>query len=56
MIQIAINHSSYINFNDFMKIYTKCTDKPYSFLISDTTLPSNNFLLFKLNLLKKNIY
>ena len=29
--QIAINHSSDIDFNDFIKIYKKCTDKPYSF-------------------------
>ena len=31
LMQIAINHSSYINTNDFIEIYKKCTDKPYSF-------------------------
>ena len=30
--QIAINHSSDINTKDFIKIYRKCTDKPYSSL------------------------
>ena len=29
--QIAINHSSDINFKDFMKIYRKCTSEPYFF-------------------------
>ena len=45
--QIAINHSSDINAWDFIKIYRKCTDKPYSFLVIDTTLPSNNPLRFR---------
>ena len=40
--QIAINHSSDINTKDFINIYKKCTDKPYSFLVIDTALPSNN--------------
>ena len=35
--QIAINHSSDINTKDFINIYKKCTDKPYSFLVIDTT-------------------
>ena len=39
--QIAINHSSDINTKDFIEIYRKCTDKPYSFLVIDTTLSSN---------------
>ena len=30
--QIAVNHSSDIDFKDFMKIYKKCTAEPYSFL------------------------
>ena len=45
--QIAINHSSDINTKDFIEIYRKCTDKPYSFLVIDTTLPSNNSLRFR---------
>ena len=36
--QIAANHSSDIDFKDFMKIYKKCTSEPYLFLVNDTTL------------------
>ena len=35
--QTALNHSSDIDFNDFMKIYKKCTTKPYSFLVNDNS-------------------
>ena len=45
--QIVINHSSDINTKDFIEIYRKCPDKPYSFLVIDTTLPSNNLLRFR---------
>ena len=48
--QIAINHSSDINTGDFTEIYRKCTDKPYSFLVIDTTLSANNLLRFTKNL------
>ena len=48
--QIAINHSSDINNKDFIEIYRKCTDKRYSFLVIDTTLPLNNLLRFRKNL------
>ena len=48
--QIALNHSSDIDFKDFMKIYKKCTAEPYSFLVNDTTLPPNNPLRFRKNL------
>ena len=48
--RIAINHSSDVNTGDFIEIYRKCTDKPYSFLVIDTTLPSNNLLRFRKNL------
>ena len=40
--QIAINHSSDINTKDFAKIYRKCTDESYSFIVIDTMLASNN--------------
>ena len=40
--QIALNHSSDTDFKDFIKAYKKCTDKPYSFLVNDTTLASDN--------------
>ena len=48
--QIAINHSLDINTKAFIEIYRKCTNKPYSFLVIDTTLPSNNSLRFRKNL------
>ena len=51
--QIAISHSSDIDFKDFIKIYNKCTDKPYSFLVNDATLASNNPLRFRKNLYNK---
>ena len=44
--QIAIDHSSNIDTKDFIKIYKKYTDEPYSFLVNDTTLTSNNPLRF----------
>ena len=50
LMQIAINHSSDINTKDFIEIYRKCTDKPYSFLVINTTIPSNNLLRFRKNL------
>ena len=49
--QIALNHSSDIDFKDFMKIYKKCAAKLYSFLVNDTTLPSDDPLRFRKNLL-----
>ena len=48
--QIALNHSSDIDFKDFMKIYKECTKVPYSFLVNDTTLQSDNTLMFRYNL------
>ena len=50
--QISLNHSSDIDFKDFMKIYKKCTTEPYSFLVNDTTLVSDDPLRFRKNLLK----
>ena len=49
--QIALNHSSDIDFKDFIKIYKKCTAKPYSSLVNDTTLQSDDPLRFRKNLL-----
>ena len=37
--QIAFNHSSD---KDFINFYKKCTGKPYSFLVIDATLASDN--------------
>ena len=49
--QIALNHSSDIDFRDFMNIYKQSTREPYYFLVNDTTLPSDNPLRFRKNLL-----
>ena len=49
--QIALNHSSDIDFRDFMNIYNKSTKEQYSFLVNDTALPSDNPLRFRKNLL-----
>ena len=40
--QTALNHSSDIDFKDFIRIYKKRADESYSFLVNDTTLASNN--------------
>ena len=49
--QITLNHSSDIDFKDFMKIYKECTKEPYSFLVNDTTLPLSDPLRFRHNLI-----
>ena len=36
--QIVFNHSSHIDFQDFMSLYKKCTEKQYSFLVIETPL------------------
>ena len=50
--QIALNHSSDIDFKDFMNIYKKCTTESNSFLVNDTTLPSDNPVKFRKNLVR----
>ena len=50
--QIAFNHSSDIDFQDFMNLYKKSTAKPHSYLVIDTTLSSDNSLRFKKNFLE----
>ena len=50
--QIALNHESDIDLQDFFKIHKKCNAEPYSFLVNDTNLPSDNPLRFRKNLLK----
>ena len=50
--QIALNNSSDIDYIDFIKVYKKCTAEPYTFLVNDTTLPSDESLRFRKNLLK----
>ena len=50
--EIAINHSSDISTKDFANIYRESTAEPYSFLVNDTTLASNNSLRFRKNIFK----
>ena len=40
--QISFNHSSDIDFQDFMNLFKKFTTKPFYFLLIDTTLASDN--------------
>ena len=40
-----------IDFIDFIKIFKKYTAEPYSFLVNDATLPSDDPLRFRKNLL-----
>ena len=48
---IAINHSTDIDYKYFCEDYKECTRKPYSFLSIDTTLPASDPLRFRTNLL-----
>ena len=54
--QTAINHSSDISTKDFDNIYRECTAEPYAFLANDTTLASDNHLMFRnlFNIYDKN--
>ena len=40
--QIALIHSSDINFKDLIRVYKKHTGEPQSFLVNDATLASGN--------------
>ena len=48
---IASNHSSDIDFKDFMKLCKCYTKEPYWVLVNDTSLLSDNPFIFKDNLL-----
>ena len=48
--QIALNHSSDINSKDFIKIYKTCTSEPFSVVVNDATLASDNPLRLRKNL------
>ena len=47
---ILTNHSSDIDFKDFINLYKKCTAKPYCFSVIDAVLSSDNRLRFRTNL------
>ena len=48
---IATNLSADIDYKKFMNIYRKCTSEPYYFLTTDTTLPADDPLQIRKNLL-----
>ena len=50
---IGFNNLSDTVYEDFMNLYKKLSVKPYSFLLTDTTLASDNPLCFKKNLLER---
>ena len=50
--QIAFNHSTHIDFQDFVSFYKKCTTKP-CFLVIDASIPSDKPLQFRKSLLEK---
>ena len=52
--ETARKHSSDIKTEDFNNIYIECTAEPYSFLVNDTTLASNNPLRFRKLFLEYN--
>ena len=49
--QIASNQSSDTEFKDFVKLYKDYTKETFSFLVKDTSLPLNNLLRYRNNLL-----
>ena len=51
--QVAFNHSSNIDFQDFMNLYKKCIPKLYLPLVIDTTLAS--YITFQKKTFRKNI-
>ena len=50
--QAAFNYSSDLVFKEFMNLYKKFTSKPYSVLMIDATIASDNSLRFRKNLLE----
>ena len=49
----TFSHRSDVDIIDFMNLYKKCTTKPYSILVDDATLLSDNPLPFRKNCLKR---
>ena len=53
--QIESNRFSEFGFEDFIVLYKDYTKEPYSFLVKDTTLSSDNLLQFRKNVLQMSI-
>ena len=51
--QTVFNYSPNIDFQNFMNLYKKCTEKPFSFLVIDTALALDNPARFRKNLLER---
>ena len=51
--KVAFNHSSDIDFHNFMNLYKKGTAKPHSFLVIDTTHTVENSSHFRKNLFER---
>ena len=51
---IPYNHSPAIDLKDFINLYKNCSAKPYSFLVIDAALASDNPSCFRKNLLDRN--
>ena len=49
--EILSNHLSDVEFKDFKKLYKNYTKEPFSFLVNNTTLSSDNPLRFRKSLL-----
>ena len=52
--QTVFNYLSDSDFKDFMNLYKNCTAKPYSFLVTDATLASDNPSHFRKNIKSNN--
>ena len=53
--QIVFNHSSDIDFKEFINIYKKCSTKPYTYLVIDANLASDICLHFREDFLDRNV-
>ena len=48
LLRTASNHSSDIDFKDFMKLCKNYIKEPYSFLVNDMTLSSDVIMIFQM--------
>ena len=53
LVKKTSENLSDIDFKNLMKIFQEYNEEPYSFLVNDTTLSSDNPLWFRKNLLNE---
>ena len=53
LVKKTSENLSDIDFKNLMKIFQEYNEEPYSFLVNDTTLSSDNPLRFRKNLLNE---